>query len=58
MAGIENWIYDSALDEIIRELLVRPHQVSQIIPKISVKSRNINKHIGNFIQNLIGGIFT
>ena len=39
MDEIENWVYYASSDQIIRDLLERPHKVPQMIPKISGKSR-------------------
>ena len=39
MSELENWIYDSASDQTIREISDRPHQVTQKIPNMSNKSR-------------------
>ena len=59
MAEIYNYIFFTVLDQTIRELLDRLHQVPHTIPNISGQSRTSYKQsLKTFIQTLIGDIVT
>ena len=54
MAELQNWRYDVASDQKIRELSNRPHQLLQMIPKISKQPRtNYKKKLKSSFRLLL-----